>query len=326
MRAIGGYFELALPFSKPYYPDALTFQSARAAFLALLRAGAPRRVWMPSYICDAMLAPITLAGAECLFYQIDEQFEVSDRVELADGDWLLYVNYFGLGNRKVDRILTRFNPMQIVLDHSQAFFAPPRDCLATIYSPRKFFGLPDGALLFSRLKLSPPPDEDAGSMHRMDHLLKRLAESPEVGYHDFQKAEASLRDMEPHRMSRLTERLLSSQDFEAIRQKRNDNFCLLHERLSAVNLLSVDTSAVSGPLCYPFYSRLAGLRDRLVAERIFVPTYWSDVLTRVDDDSCEGRLVRECLPLPCDQRYGEREMNELLAVIEKGVYTFRRTM
>ena len=42
--AIGGYFELELPPPRgERYPDALRYQSARAAFLALLLAGRPGR-------------------------------------------------------------------------------------------------------------------------------------------------------------------------------------------------------------------------------------------------------------------------------------------
>ena len=50
-KAIGGYFELELPRGQDdYYPQALKYQSARAAFYALLLFAKPQRVWMPYYI------------------------------------------------------------------------------------------------------------------------------------------------------------------------------------------------------------------------------------------------------------------------------------
>lgn len=318
MKAIGGYFELELPPGKEFYPDALMFQSARAAFLALLRVGAPRRVWMPRFICGSMFAPLYQADIECLFYSIDDKLDISDQIKLDDGDWLLYVNYFGICSRQVDRVLTRFNPYQVVIDNSQAFFSPSRDCLATIYSPRKFFGVPDGGLLFSQLQISLPEEEDSGSLNRMVRLLTRLAESPEAGYEDYQRAEMSLQDIEPRRMSRLTQRLLLSLDFEVIRRKRNDNFRSLHERLGEYNPLQIDLSAVDGPLCYPFITKEAGLRQELINERIFVPTYWPDILSREDEGSYEYWMVNACLALPCDQRYDKSEMERILAIVNPG--------
>jgi hypothetical protein len=315
-KAIGGYFELELPPKKPFlYSQAYQFQSARAAFLALLRTGKPKRVSMPRYICDAMLMPLRNEDVECVFYSINEQFDIVDDIKLSTDDWLLYVNYFGICAKNVDRILSKFNPNQIVLDHSQAFYAPPRKCLATIYSPRKFFGIPDGGLLVTNLPVVMPSKIDNGSLGRSTHLLKRLADSAESGYMDYQQADASLQDIEPLRMSYLTQNLLSSVNFQKIRKKRNDNFLFLHNQLGKLNKLIIDVSSVDGPLCYPFVIDQSGIRERLIAKRIFVPTYWHDTLKIVSDDSCEALLVRNVIPLPCDQRYGSDEMNEIARVI-----------
>ena len=316
MQAIGGYFELGLPSMEDYYPDALKFQSARAAFFSLLQVGKPSRVWIPSYICDAMISPILRSEIECVFYDIGDQFNISDQIHLTDDDWLIYVNYFGICSENITRILNRYNTKQIVLDYSQAFFSPPQDTLATIYSPRKFFGVPDGGLLYSQLQVSEPEIIDTTSLNRMGHLLKRLAEdSPEAGYADFQRAEKSLQNMELRRMSSLTRRLLLSQNFEGIRQKRNDNFRFLHKSLEEFNLLKIHMSDINGPLCYPFFSEKEGLRKKLIAKRIFVPTYWQDVLARVDKLSFEFKLVKECLPLPIDQRYNFNDLQRIIDII-----------
>jgi hypothetical protein len=302
-EAIGGYFELELPAYQEPYLDALTFQSARAAFYALVKAGKPDRVWVPRYLCGSMLAPLIASGIETVFYSIDSTFSIVGQLDLQEKDWLMYVNYFGVCSANVTQLLSNYNPDQVVIDNSQAFFDPPRNCLATIYSPRKFFGLPDGGLLFSLISVPQPAATDTGSLDRTRHLLIRLSESPEAGYDEYQRAEESLGDIEPLRMSRLTQRLLSAQNYEDARQKRRNNFAALHERLGSLNELSLNISEVDGPLCYPFLSDRVGARDMLIENRIFVPRYWPDVLSRVDRDSREFRLVNDCLPLPCDQRY-----------------------
>jgi hypothetical protein len=313
---IGGYFALELPDERrlPYLESA-RFQSARAAFLALVRAGKPKRIWMPRYICNAMLTPLANAEAECVWYDVNDQLEVDGNTTIGVDDWLLYVNYFGICNKKAEGVLQRFPPDQVVLDYSQSFFAPPlNEALATIYSPRKFFGVPDGGLLISRVPVSLPAMQDTGSFGRMSHLMRRLGECPEAGYAEFQHSEDSLSECEPKRMSRLTERILSSIDFDNASKKRRENFLFLHKQLGEDNQLSLDTSSITGPLCYPFLTHDADLRRRLINNRVFVATYWTDAISRVGDDWAE-KMVRNLLPLPIDQRYGQKDMERLVSVI-----------
>jgi hypothetical protein len=313
---IGGYFELELPSRRELpYVGLQCFQSARAAFLALLRAGRPTKVWMPRYICNAMIAPLVKAGVEYAWYDLTDELEVGPGVRLANGEWLLYVNYFGVCGAKVDALLQRFSPDQIVLDYSQSFFSPPHEqALATIYSPRKFFGVPDGGLLFSQIPISSPDEIDVTSFARTEHLIKRLGDSPEAGYVAYQRAEESLADLEPRTMSRLSERILASVDFESVRQIRNENFTLLHDRLGDDGGLLAGMDETDVPLCYPYRSRDAGLRQRLISNRIFVATYWSDALDRLTTDRAD-RLVRNMFPLPIDQRYGTADMERISAII-----------
>lgn len=315
-RAIGGYFELELPASSsPRHPQARHYQSARAGFLALLRhVTNVRRVWMPTYICDAMLAPVRAAGKEICFYSLDQRLAVSDHVTLGPDDLLLYVNYFGVCTAQVDALLERFSPDQVVLDLSQAFYAEPRHSLAALYSPRKFFGVPDGGLLVTDLPISPPAVQDNGSENRVRHLVKRLGSEPELGYEDFRRAEESLDDMEPKILSVLSERLLGSVDHEAARQSRNRNFQYLRRALDITNTFSLPSS-VDGPMCYPYMPRQAISRDKLVKSRIFIPTYWPEVLARVTEDEFESKFVKRCLPIPCDQRYTEDSLDRILNVI-----------
>lgn len=314
-HAIGGYFELELPQPRVLpYPQAHRYQSARSAFLALLRVGKPKRVWMPRYLCDSMYAALREAGVEAVPYAIDEGFEVVTGIDLQAGDWLYYVDYFGVCGDVVTRLLTRFHPGQVVLDHCQAFFSPPRPCLAVIYSPRKFFGVPDGGLIVTDLPLEAPAVQDHLSRQRAQAQLERLAVSPESGYPSYVQGEASLADLEPRRMSQLTARILASVDFASVRERRNRNFRYLHARLGHLNRLALDPARIDGPMCYPLLLEAEGLRAALISQRIFVATYWPDVVEHAGSASAEGRLVRQLLPLPCDQRYDEADMARIVAL------------
>lgn len=317
--AIGGYFELELPPSKAafLYPQAMGFQSARAAFLALLQSGQPQRVWVPYYICGTMLDSLRQAQVDIAFYSINRNLHIVQDIDLGEGDWLLYVDYFGVRRAYVRSLLDRLDRGRLIIDSSQAVFSSPHECLATIYSPRKFFGVPDGGMIVSSLPIVPPLQIDEGSYERAGPLLKRIAFDPEAGYMEHRSAEETLYGQQPKRMSELTRRILSSVDYDETCRARNRNFSCLHERLERHNLLRIDAADVNGPLCYPLLTEHEGLRELLLEERIFVPTYWKDVLELVDEASHERFLVRHLIPLPCDQRYGESEMAVIVDVCSR---------
>jgi hypothetical protein len=308
-EAIGGYFQLELPYGrKEYHSDALRFQSSRAAFLSLLRSQPPTAVWMPWYICDSMIEPLRMSGTTIRRYEIDESLRVKS-VDLADGEWLLYVNYFGVCDRNVDDALSRFPRERVVIDNAQAFFARPSDCLATLYSPRKFFGVPDGGYLVTRTPIGLPETVDQSSIHRFSHLLKRLGADAELGYADFVAAEESLNLQEPKRMSALTQRMLTSIDYADARARRADNFAHLCSTLGRHNRFAFDLNGGEAPLCYPFLGAPAELRGELQRRRIYAPSYWPGMAETESMPEFERNLPASLLFLPCDQRLSREQLD-----------------
>lgn len=321
INAIGGYPELELPPAKQtWHENAMQYQSARAAFAALLQnMPEVRRVWMPVYICDSMLSPLKFAGKECAFYNIDEQFNIAASIQLKEDDLLLYVNYFGVCEPGVHRVLERFNPQQVIIDCSQAFFTSPYECLATIYSPRKFFGVPDGGLMFANREIVPPHEQDNDSILRMEHLITRLAVSAEAGYASYQRAEASLENCSPKAMSELTRKLLGVIDYLAVQRKRLENFSALHEALGEENQLNIDSATVT-PLCYPFFPAKKIDIKRLAEKRVFIPTYWSDAASRDAISEFESDLINGLISIPCNQKLNLKpEIDFLVGNIRGGL-------
>ncbi|WP_197430294.1 aspartate aminotransferase family protein [Burkholderia savannae] len=306
--AIGGYLQLELPRAPgEHHGDALRFQSARAAFLALISACRPDAVWLPHYICDGMLEPLETAGIPVKRYALDERLRAADTA-LGPREWLVYVNYFGVCRHQVDDVLRRFPRERVVIDNAQAFFEPPSDCAATLYSPRKFVGVPDGGYLVSRHAIPAPAEIDRDSPRRFMHLLKRTDTGAESGYSDYARAEASLSRQPPRRMSTLTQRLLASVDYAQIRVRRLENFARLHERIGALNHFPFAQEGIGVPLCYPFLGAPDGARARLAAERVYTPGYWPEVAARKIVPAWEAGLAREALFLPCDQRMSEGDV------------------
>jgi len=318
--AVGGYFELELPAGDgEFHRDALRFQSSRAAFLTLLRTHRPSAVWMPWYICESMLEPLRMTNTPVRRYELDDQYRIRS-AQPAAGEWLLYVNYFGLNEHHVDDVLKRFPRERVVIDNAQAFFAQPRDCFANLYSPRKFFGVPDGGYLVTSQHVEEPLTADAGSVDRSIHLLKRLGAEPEAGYSNYLDAEEGLRMQDPKRMSALTRRILSSVDYASARARRKANFAFLHERLARRNLLDISVTQEAVPLCYPFRTgpvAAAPLREAMVRERIYTPNYWPDVAMNEAIPRLEKNLSSATLFLPCDQRLTSAQLERMSSLLLK---------
>ncbi|MEM8571456.1 MAG: hypothetical protein AAGG56_11150 [Pseudomonadota bacterium] len=304
---LGGYFGLDLPeFTLPF-GDFVAVQSGRAAMHAALKASGWQTVYAPSYICDSILLAAKTAGLNVALYDLDERLlpsGVSDRLPQDTG--LIYVNYFGLSQTQVESVLDRFGPKNVVLDLSQSLFAPRSSALADVYSPRKFAGLPDGGLLKTDLEIDLPDGEDCGTLERLDHLFLRYGVSARAGYDAFNAARLSLYDTQPVRMSAITRKMMTSIDWETVRQRRLENFARIDALLGGSNARSWSVTAPQAPLCYP-YTRtdadIPTIRKALAEEHnIFSPTYWPDVIARAQPGSLEVAMVNATLFLPIDQR------------------------
>lgn len=315
-KAIGGYFELETPkIFNDKYPQSFKYQSARAAFYSLIQYVKPAAIWMPRYLCNSMFEAPKDLGIRINLYSLNEDFSIKENISLKKGEIILYVNYFGLCRKNQEELLKKYPSDSLVFDNSQAFYQEPLGCLATIYSPRKFFGLPDGGLLVTKLPIEKPNKQDVDSLARATHLLKRLAFDAEDGYADYQKADESLIGLEPMAMSKLTYLLYSSIDHETAGKIRNKNFNNLHGELSKLNNLQIDFLENSKPLIYPFLSNNNKQKSILIKERIYTATYWPDCLERLEKNSFEFKLLENMVALPCDQRYSEIEMNKIIKLI-----------
>lgn len=311
LMEIGGYFGLDLPNYADLYPDAIKFQSARAAIRAVLECNEITRVMMPAYICESIIKSAIDAGVEVETYDLDELLypENLPRI-LPDKCVFLYVNYFGLCQQNINRLLEVLPRDRLIIDNSQALFAPHSDVLATIYSPRKFVGLPDGGLLMASplLNITPPVNEDLGSIERMRYLFVRMAYSAQDGYEYFQQARNSLQDTLPLAMSRLTRRLMKSIRWDQVSQRRRENYSVIAEMMVGINDMHWTLGEEQVPLCYPLTLRgcdMTEIKSELAAQNIFIATYWPDALPRIKHGSLEAALLKETLFLPIDQRLDE---------------------
>lgn len=317
-KAIGGFFELEFNRGTSLYPLAQGFNSARFALQALLQASPVKRLYLPDYTCSTMHEAAVRSGVEVLRYQVDEYLEPVELPDLEADERLQYVNYFGLKDRYVGERLWPALGGRLILDNAQSLFSAPLEGVATLYSPRKFVGVPDGGWLLNGPHGTAAALPAGSSEGRTRALIGRLEDGPEPFYGTFVEVEHSIRDEGVRAMSALTARLLDGLDYATIQARRQANFAQLRGLLDGLNGYN-DFAGVSTPMIYPLLlaspEQAHQVRSALQQQRIYVATYWRELL----DDPGLGPAARrwtECmLPLPIDQRYDDGDMERVATAV-----------
>ena len=309
LSPIGGYFSLELPICQEYHSQAIALNSGRFCLEYILRCKPCKKVYIPYYTCDSIVEPIEKLDILYEFYHIDKSYRIVDDIRLAADEALLYTNYWGLQNTYCEGLAGKYGK-QLILDYTQAFYSKPINGIDTLYSCRKYFGVPDGGYLYTDVKADFQIDQDE-SYARMASLVKRIDLSPEGGYADFHETEEAFSHASICKMSRLTKRLMQSIDYEQVAQRRLDNYNALREKLGGRGLVYGEV-----PMVFPYFSEKGQeLRKHLIANKIFVAKYWPNVDEWAEEDSVETWMANYILPLPIDQRYDEEDMNRIINII-----------
>jgi hypothetical protein len=313
MKSLGGYFELEMSSLGEYYPKAIALNTARNAFEYVLKVRHYKKIYIPYFTCEVMLEPIKKLKIEYEFYYINQYLEpLFDYKKIQPEEGFLYTNYFGLKDKFICDLGIKVS--NLIIDNAQSFFSQPLNGVDTFYSPRKFFGVSDGAYLYCNKQINEVLEQDI-SYKRMSHLLIRSDENAELGYDEFSKNDSSLINQPIKQMSNLTHKILASVDYESVKSKRIKNFEYLHQFLKNRNLLKMEKSNMQVPLVYPFWTKDVTLKKKLIENKIYCATYWPNVTQWCKEDSIEAQLARELIHLPIDQRYDLKDMINILKYV-----------
>ena len=310
---IGGYFGLEQLPSNEYYPDLAAVNNARCALLYIIRAKRYDKVYLPFFLCDSVRLVLERERIPFEEYRIDRTFLPLLDINAKPHEVVYIVNYYGLlCENQLIGLKNRYG--NIVVDNAQAFFARPVKGIDTIYSCRKFFGVPDGGYAYTDAEFQEDIPLDV-SMDRMKHILGRF-EGPSASdyYHDFNANDESFKEIELRLMSKLTHNILGAVDYQAAKRRREENFLFLSKALGERNALKIQCPA--GPYAYPFYTQNGmAVKKQLAKRKIYVATLWPNVIgTGLD---IETDLTENILPLPCDQRYSEEDMQKVADAVRE---------
>lgn len=314
MKEIGGYFELELQKSEEYHNGALRLNTGRNSVEYILRAKGYKKIYIPYYTCEVILEPINKLNISYQFYYIDIEFRPDFDFSTIEKDAVfLYTNYFGICDHVVDEIAKQCD--HLIIDNSQSFFSSPLPKVDTFYSARKFFGVPDGAYLYTDEVLNQPLETDI-SYQRFEHLLGRIDLGAEKFYHTYKCNDELLMNQSLKNMSVLTQKLLSSINYQSVAEARRFNFEWLHAKLSETNQLNINNSPGAIPMVYPYLVKSGEqLKKKLIENKVYIATYWPNVLEWSDKASLEHKLTQELVPLPIDQRYNKEDLEKYLEII-----------
>ena len=216
-------------------------------------------------------------------------------------DYIIYNNWFGICSEQVKFMVEKFH--NVIIDNCQSFFSLPSG-IASFYSPRKFFGLPDGGIAVMEKEFNLNLELDISFKYSI-HLLKRIDLGAASAYKDYKKNNERLKDAPVRKMSLLTQKLLNNINFNYVIQKRVQNFNFLHKKLKSKFCKNANNSNI--PMVYPFFSDDENLRNKLIQNKIYVATYWPELRFL--------KMTKNIIPLPIDQRYNEIDMEQIIKVI-----------
>lgn len=311
LKEIGGYFGLENYSGNEYHKKAVGVNSGRNALLYLIKAHKIEKLYIPHYLCDTVYKLCEREGVPYEFYNVNPNFTPAFNGALQKSEWLYIVNYYGqISNKQIKGYKAKYK--NIIFDNVQAFFQKPVKGIDTVYSCRKFFGVPDGGYVYSTKPLKEALETDF-SRGRMTHILGRCEVDASSFYSDFAKNDESFYDEKLKLMSPITKTLLKGVDYSFVCRKRESNYKYLQSKLGKNNGLKL--GCPKGPYCYPFYSaNAAEIRKVLIENKIYVPTLWGNVC---DTEDLIGKdYSKNILPIPCDQRYGIEDMERIVKEIK----------
>jgi hypothetical protein len=276
------------------------------------------KIYLPYYLCPEIDEFLSRNSIMIQYYSIKEDLTPALSSNEADSA-VLVVNHFGLFTKtKLKMIIGKYQ--NVIIDNCAAFFCPEIKGCLNVYSCRKFFGVPDGAYIIG-------PDASANALKyprdissdTSSFLLKRIEKGCSEVYNERILNELRINNSGILRMSKLTESLLNSLDYNTIKEKRRNNFMYACQLYRPFNLLNLDDirSDYCVPLFYPLVVKDIELVNKLQQKQIYTGRRWISVHKKVNSDSFEAFLSDYMVPIPIDQRYNRKELDYCFEVFRQ---------
>lgn len=328
--------------SLPWSPTGQLYGSGRDAYRSLLEHGKVtrgwKRVWVPSYFCQEVVAALVSTGLEIQAYP-DSPLQLSldlNQVPLDSGDVVVVVNFFGLRTASSVPSLQRCG-VEVIEDHthdpfSQWAWSSKADwCVASL---RKVLPVPAGGALWSPACHSLPstapvsPERHYACVEKWTSMaLKEMyLKGRPVEKQEFRAlaltGEEKIASGPISGLPNWVSRLISTFPIEEWRQRRLENYTVLSSILSGFSWVSVlqpgasEALPFSGILVFDSRERQTYVRTRLIGERVYPAVLWlleNPVLSGIP--MAHVGLSERMLSIHCDMRYDKTDMERVASLI-----------
>jgi hypothetical protein len=316
-KEYGGYLPLELPRDAGHYYFANASQSVlklncgRTTFYCAALDSGMKKVHLPYFTCEDTRSPFDELGIEVVEYFIDDSF-LPKVTDYSQEDYVLWTNYYGNSSREVIDVVVKTYP-KLIIDNCHAFFSQPIEGVYNCYSTRKFFGVSDGAYLINTsLSSFDQLPIDQSTIHAQ-HLIDQIESGTNSGYLVSLSNEERLFG-NYKKMSRFTDKLLNTIDYEDIKAKRRENFLTYHETLQHLNSFPINLKSETH-YYYPFLFEQENLRYKLIEKRVYNPQWWKHLLDKLPETSFEHQLTKFTVLLPLDQRYECQDIQDVCEIL-----------
>lgn len=313
-KEYGGYIELDMQTGRELHENAIALNCGRNCLAYLFHTRNIKKIYLPYFLCESIIDVCKKYNVIIEYYHIDNHFNPIFEKNLKEREFFYLVNYYGqLSNLEVQKYKNLFK--NVIVDNAQAYFQSPLENIDTLYTCRKYFGVADGAYLYSNSRIEDTLETDY-SYNRMNFLLGRFEKGANEFYLEYVSNNKAFRNEPIKKMSKLTHNLLRGIDYTVVSKQRTDNFWVLYEEFATINRL--DLNVPTGAFMYPLYIEHGErVREQLRRKKIYIPTLWPDVFSRCSVVDLEYDMAKNILPIPIDQRYVKEDMYYLVKAVMK---------
>lgn len=354
MKIIGGYFNFEhLADTENHFFEELCPDSGDLAFLMsgrcaiyyaledLMLTDYKRVAYVPAYTCETVLAPFKKAGYQLLFYDVDRSMTpVFDPSDLSRISVLSLCGYFGFCfyNREFVR-LCRDHGIRIIQDTTHSILSLngiDPCCDYIVGSLRKWAGIPSGGFAikthghFTKKLLKPEfshldkrktamVEKEVWSHSSDPKAVQKLAAATSI----FWEAEMMLRQIfDSYESDPESINIMKHMDINVIRRKRRENYRYLLEHLTPSPDLSFvfpTLTAEAVPSHFTVYvKKRKQIQDYLTAYGVISAVYWPvPPVVPLTGKPNAAYIYDHVLSLPCDQRYGPKEMEYICHLLNQ---------
>lgn len=294
---------------------------------------------LPYYTCSSVLSPFMDSGFKILYYNLDDNMsinieEIKTIINKESIGIFLFHNYFGFKtNSNIDEIveMVKSKGTIVIEDITQNLYSDYQHTNSDYFfgSIRKWYGLPDGAILISKNNklydgFLPTNDElvknNLNGFYKKHKYIKGESDSKDSFLKIFKKSEKIINENKCiHTISNKSLKIIKSKNIANIQVRRKNNYKTLLKGLKINENIEPLFSTLEDnvtPLYFVVRSKnRSELQKYLIQKNIYCPIIWPKPSYIKDKLSKETTsLYNELLSIPCDQRYDEVDM---LYIIDK---------